>query len=83
MTEIVRVWICGRDGVGCSAVCEGERWACPLDGGDLGDASGYRAVRVGSRCPVCGAVVYKTEEARTLDVVHRSTPEGNGGMDRP
>lgn len=60
--EIVGAWICGRDGVGRPAVREGERWPCPLDGGDLGDASGYRALRVGSRCPVCGAVVYKVME---------------------
>lgn len=62
MTEGVRVWICGRDGVEYTAVRKGERWECPLVGGDLGDASGYRALRVGSRCPVCGAVVYKVME---------------------
>ncbi len=29
-------------------------WRCPSCGGDLGDPDGYRAPRVGQRCPGCG-----------------------------
>lgn len=38
------------------AVLVDDVWRCPHDGGALGDRSGVRAVRLGMRCPVCGAV---------------------------
>lgn len=57
MSEIVRVTLSDRDGREMSAVRRGERWTCPRDEGDLGDASGSRAVRIGSRCLRCGLIV--------------------------
>jgi len=57
MSLIVRVTLCDRDGRETSAVRRGDRWICPRDEGDLGDASGYRAVRIGSRCLRCGLIV--------------------------
>lgn len=38
------------------AVLVDDVWRCPQDGGAVGDRSGVRAVRLGMRCPVCGAV---------------------------
>jgi hypothetical protein len=32
----------------------------PRDGGELGDVTGFRQPRVGTRCPECGAVVVET-----------------------
>lgn len=47
---IERVILCDRAGNLSEAILERDRWTCPGDVGDLGDSSGYRAVRVGVKC---------------------------------
>jgi hypothetical protein len=54
------VILCDRDGQTYDAELTLRGWYCPRDGGELGDVTGVRQPRVGTRCRECGAVVVET-----------------------
>lgn len=56
-----KVWVSDRSGIEEEAIRTGLSWTCPRDGGDLGDHTGYRAVRIGNQCPICRRVVVRLD----------------------